>query len=145
MFSINIFDSSFSDVLAIDPTSVRSNIDVAKIYSSILPHQYRDNEFAMICIERALLFHPNSSKANHRMASFLISTVSNLLDLTMQVDQLGYRTAGKVPKRGNSYRNNRTHNQTFSVCIQQPICHKGLTNGSISISRNFDEIVKKIF
>lgn len=67
----------FSDVLAIDPTSVRSNIDVAKIYSSILPSAYRDNEFAMICVQRALLFHPNSSKANHRMASMLISAVSS--------------------------------------------------------------------
>lgn len=68
--------SYFSDVLAIDPTSVRSNIDVAKIYSSILPNAHRDNAFALVCIERALLFHPTSSKANHRMGVLLISTVS---------------------------------------------------------------------
>ncbi|XP_037046879.1 uncharacterized protein LOC119081777 isoform X2 [Bradysia coprophila] len=61
------------DVLAIDPTSVRSNIDVAKIYSSILPYNHRDIAFAMVCIKRALMFHPNSSKANHRMAALLIS------------------------------------------------------------------------
>lgn len=69
----------FSDVLAIDPTSVRSNIDIAKIYSSILPFTHRDITFAKQCIKRALLFHPNSSKANHRMAVLLISTVSNCI------------------------------------------------------------------
>ncbi|XP_037049248.1 uncharacterized protein LOC119083616 [Bradysia coprophila] len=64
------------DVLAIDPTSVRSNIDVAKIYSSILPYAHRDTAFAMVCVRRALLFNPNSSKANHRMAVLSISTNS---------------------------------------------------------------------
>lgn len=74
--------SYFRDVLAIDPTSVRSNIDVAKIYSSILPYNYRDNTFAMACIKRALMFHPNSSKANHRMAALLISQVSHFVILS---------------------------------------------------------------
>lgn len=78
----------FSDVLANDPTSVRSNIDVAKIYSSILPYNHRDTTFAMVCIKRALLFHPNSSKANHRMAVLLMSTVSNFQSNLSEVQMM---------------------------------------------------------
>lgn len=68
--------------MAIDPTSVTSNIDVAKIYSSILPQKYQKTGFAKICIDRAILFHPNSSKANHRMAVFLLKEKVRFSNLT---------------------------------------------------------------
>ena len=57
----------FSDILAIDPMSLTSNVNIAKIFSSVMLHAYKDKEFARTCLKRALLFNPNSSKANHRM------------------------------------------------------------------------------
>lgn len=83
----------FSNVLATDPTSGRANIDAAKIYSSILPYNYRDTAFAMVCIKRALMFHPNSSKANHRMAALLLSQVSNFMS---RAQRNGTKTAEQL-------------------------------------------------
>lgn len=75
----NLIDARFffSEILAIDPMSVRTNVNIAKIFTSILPKQFRNTEFARICIDRALLFHPGNSKANHRMALLMLSTEVN--------------------------------------------------------------------
>ncbi|CAG7837000.1 unnamed protein product [Allacma fusca] len=65
-------------ILDFHQETVRINIHIAECFSFLLPHEYRDMEFAKECIQRALQFHPNSSKAHHRMGNFILMTSGNM-------------------------------------------------------------------
>src|SRR4051812_15747819 len=68
----------FRRILTLCPMSVWANVSVAEIYSKVLPFKYRDVKFAKLCVKRAIMFHPNSSKANTRMAIICLVEDNNL-------------------------------------------------------------------
>lgn len=63
-----------SRVLAMIPMSLLANINIAEIYLSILPPEFRSMTCVQVCILRALLFHPQSTNANHRMGIYKLKT-----------------------------------------------------------------------
>ncbi|XP_021952889.2 uncharacterized protein LOC110849754 [Folsomia candida] len=64
--------------LVLDPISTKVNITIAEIFSVVLlPPYLRDVGFAKECIERSLVYHPNSSKANTRMGVHYLTEEKN--------------------------------------------------------------------
>ncbi|CAG7731671.1 unnamed protein product [Allacma fusca] len=64
-------------VMKIAPKSVRINTTLSQIYTCILPYGHRDYRLARECLERCLKAHPDSCKANHRMADYYLNVDTN--------------------------------------------------------------------
>lgn len=59
-----------------DTTSDAINIEIADLFSSVIAPQFRDMDFAKACLKRALMFHPESANALHKLGVFYTQQVN---------------------------------------------------------------------
>lgn len=62
----------------LDPISIKYNLGVASLCLSTIPYWARNPQLARLCLERALIFHPESGKALTRMGLYKLNIVGRI-------------------------------------------------------------------